>query len=92
MTTERDQLIEAIRQLRPWHHNIRLTDSVQIWDAFSEEERQRANNENVSMFDFYFADCSNIIDGLLMVASTHFKIPLFKRPTVIHLQNGYWRG
>ena len=50
--SDRPALIESIRQLRPWHQNIRLTDSLQIVDAFDEEERKRPNNENVSMIDF----------------------------------------
>ncbi len=49
---DQSQLVEEIRALRPWHQNIRLTDSLQIYDAFSEQERQRANNDNVTMFDF----------------------------------------
>lgn len=44
-------LIDQIRALRPWHQNIRLSESLQIQDAFDERERQRANNDNVSLID-----------------------------------------
>lgn len=50
--TDRESLINRIRELRPWHQNIRLTDSLQIMDAFDDEERKRINNDNVSMIDF----------------------------------------
>ncbi len=42
-------LIEQIRDLGPWHHNIRLTETVEIMDAYDEQERQRVNNNNISL-------------------------------------------
>jgi SAM-dependent methyltransferase len=47
----RESLIETIRQLGPWHHNIRLTDELEIMDAYDETERQRTNNQNISLIN-----------------------------------------
>ncbi len=47
----RESLIETIRQLGPWHHNIRLTDELEIMDAYDESERQRTNNQNISLIN-----------------------------------------
>jgi SAM-dependent methyltransferase len=49
--SQNPDLIEQIRALRPWHQNIRISESLQVMDAFDEQERQRVNNENVSMID-----------------------------------------
>lgn len=46
---QRQALIDEIRQMRPWHHNIQLTEDLQVRDAFSEEERQKENNDNVAI-------------------------------------------
>jgi len=46
---KRQARLDQIRQLKPWHQNIRLTDDLQVIDAFSEEERQRENNQNITM-------------------------------------------
>ena len=46
-----DSLIDQIRQLGPWHHNIRLTESVEINDAYDEQARQRVNNDNISLIN-----------------------------------------
>ncbi len=56
-------LIQQIRALRPWHQNIRISESLQVMDAFDEQERLRANNENVSMIDasHRFAEKVNLI-------------------------------
>ena len=45
----REQTIAEIRKLGPWHHNIRLTEQLEIMDAYSESERERKNNQNISM-------------------------------------------
>lgn len=42
-------LIEEIRALRPWHQNIRISDTLQVIDAFDDDERQRVNNQNISL-------------------------------------------
>lgn len=44
-----NSLIDQIRDLGPWHHNIRLTESIEIMDAYDEQERQRVNNNNISL-------------------------------------------
>ncbi len=46
-----DKLIQKIRQHRPWHHNVQITDEVDVFSAFDESERVRANNNNVGMID-----------------------------------------
>ena len=53
MTSHDPHMIEQIRSLKPWHHNIQLTDDLSIMDAFSPEEQQRKNNDNVSMVDLH---------------------------------------
>ncbi|MGI9519926.1 MAG: methyltransferase domain-containing protein [Pirellulaceae bacterium] len=49
--SDRRSLVEQIRQLGPWHQNIRLTDDFEIQDAFSEQERERKHNNNISLID-----------------------------------------
>jgi SAM-dependent methyltransferase len=44
-------LINQIRELRPWHHNLQLTPEVDIRCAFEPDELARANNGNVSFID-----------------------------------------
>lgn len=46
-----EQLIQDIRDLAPWHHNMQLTPEFRIGSAFTEEEVKRENNENVSFID-----------------------------------------
>jgi len=48
-----EALIELIRQHRPWHQNIRLTENVDVKSAFKPEELERKNNENVAFFDHH---------------------------------------
>ena len=45
----RQKTIDEIRRLKPWHQSIQLTEDLQILDAFSDEERKRENNQNISM-------------------------------------------
>ena len=42
-------LIDEIRQLGPWHHNIQLTPDLEIMDAYDESESRRENNDNISL-------------------------------------------
>lgn len=46
-------LIELIRDHRPWHQNIRLTEDVDVRSAFEPEELVRKNNENVGFIDHH---------------------------------------
>ncbi len=45
------ELIEQIRAMRPWHQNVRINDSLEVQDAFDDQERLRANNANISLID-----------------------------------------
>jgi SAM-dependent methyltransferase len=47
--TDRQSLLAEIRRLGPWHHNIRLTEDLEIMDAYGEAERERRNNDNISL-------------------------------------------
>ncbi len=69
---------------------VRLILLIQVGVDFSFFDCNVRFDINVGLFDIHFADGSYIIVRLL--ASIHFNIPLFKRPAVIHLQNGYLRG
>lgn len=49
--SDRQSLIEQIRELGPWHQNIRLSQDLEIQDAYSPEERERKHNNNISLID-----------------------------------------
>ena len=46
-----EELIQRIRDLKPWHHDMQLTPEIRIKQAFQAEEIERANNGNVSFID-----------------------------------------
>lgn len=46
-------LINQIRELRPWHHNLQLSPEVDVRCAFEPHELERGNNGNVSFIDVH---------------------------------------
>lgn len=48
---DRQALVDQIRQLGPWHQNIRLWDDFEIQDAYQPHERERQQNNNISLID-----------------------------------------
>ena len=47
----REELIKQVRSFGPWHQNIRITEDFRVMDAYSEPERLRENNNNISLLD-----------------------------------------
>jgi SAM-dependent methyltransferase len=44
-------LLDKIRELAPWHHDIQLTAEVRIGQAFGDEKIARKDNEGVSLIE-----------------------------------------
>ena len=47
----REELIRQVRAIGPWHQNIRIAEDFTVMDAYSEPERKRENNNNISLLD-----------------------------------------
>ena len=46
-----EAILQTIRELKPWHHDMQVTPEVRVSQAFKPDEIERKNNGNVSFIN-----------------------------------------